>query len=104
MSKSPKKKISKKKVSMKELKKKAKSRNAVRTGSTDDIKSRVQQYKKKYPNAEIDYARTTNKERAENILLNKKNWRDNKQTESNATQGSGYVYVVREKKKKTKKK
>ncbi len=103
MPKSSKKKITKKKVSMKELMKKTHSRNAVRTGSTDEIKSRIQQYKKKYPDAKVNYAKTTNKEKAENILLKQKNWPDNKQTESNADKKSGYVYVVSKKKNKSKK-
>ncbi len=71
MPQSSKKKISKKKVSMKELKKNTHSRNAVRAGSTDDIKTRTQQYKKKYPDAKVNYSKTTNKEKAENILYKK---------------------------------
>lgn len=70
------------------------TKSALRAGSTSNIQSRYQSYKKKYKGI-MFYAPTQNMEKAENKLLSKYKLPDNDRRESNSSATQGFVYVIK---------
>ena len=79
--------------SMHDLKTRAKSKNAVRCGATDDPNQRKYGYSH-HIHGTMFYCRVSNMHSAEDELLSYKDWPDNVQKTSNAKAIRGYVYVI----------
>ena len=80
--------------------KKGATPGVVRVGSTNDIKTRKQQYQREGYSGKMFYARTKNMKKAEDRLLQYKSKpRHNQQRHSNNEEKPGYLYAIKGKKK-----
>ncbi len=84
------------KVTLDQLYHKAESASIVRAGSTNDPDRRRREYVygRDYSGI-MYYAKSTNMKESEDFLL-RHEYRDNEQLVSNQTEGSGYVYLIKE--------